>query len=299
MLRLLPLFVSLLLLPCPKGRAQTAARGTGGLQEKELGRLEKKRMDEISGLVASRKNPGVLWVHNDDKSGRIFAIDLQGKLLATFVIGDDLLDPEDIAIGPGPKKGVDYLYLGDIGDNEKVRQSIRVYRFPEPLVTGSSKKSKRLAGVEILTLRYPDGSYDAETLMVDPMTKGDLYIATKQKSGARIYRAPSAASKPGSAMTLQYTGKIAIPKASAGEISHDGSLILMRNESSGWLWERRPGRSVAATLGEPATRIPVRGRRQGPNGEAIGFDPGKKGYYTLSEGEREMLVYFPLPAAAR
>ena len=41
-------------------------------------------------------------------------------------------DWEDIAVGPGPEPGVSYVYIGDIGDNLRLRSTISLLRFPEP-----------------------------------------------------------------------------------------------------------------------------------------------------------------------
>ena len=41
-------------------------------------------------------------------------------------------DFEDISQGKGPTPGVNYIYLGDIGNNHYDREEIFVYRFPEP-----------------------------------------------------------------------------------------------------------------------------------------------------------------------
>ena len=72
-----------------------------------------------AGLVASRKQDGVLYTHND--SGHdllVFAIDVNGTFLASFrmenVTENEYHDFEDIAIGPGPNPTLDYLYVGNI-----------------------------------------------------------------------------------------------------------------------------------------------------------------------------------------
>ena len=41
-------------------------------------------------------------------------------------------DVEDIAIGPGPEEGVDYLYVSDTGNNDRDRIVMQVYRVREP-----------------------------------------------------------------------------------------------------------------------------------------------------------------------
>ncbi|NLT76895.1 MAG: hypothetical protein GXX98_10255, partial [Planctomycetes bacterium] len=70
----------------------------------EAGIVRTPLIQEASGLVASRKNPGVLWVHNDSgDTARVFAIDTRGNLLGVCsVTGAKARDWEDIAIGPGP-----------------------------------------------------------------------------------------------------------------------------------------------------------------------------------------------------
>src|SRR5438477_556362 len=45
--------------------------------------LPDERIDESSGLAASRKYPGCLWTHNDSgDSARLFLLDAQGKTLS-------------------------------------------------------------------------------------------------------------------------------------------------------------------------------------------------------------------------
>lgn len=48
-------------------------------------------------------------------------------------------DFEDITLGPGPEEGINYIYVGDIGNNQWIngrvehnRTEFYIYRFPEP-----------------------------------------------------------------------------------------------------------------------------------------------------------------------
>src|ERR1700709_2495176 len=54
-----------------------------------------KRMDELSGLVVSRRQPGILYVHNDSgDSSRFFAIGTDGSLKGIFYFtGEKALAP--------------------------------------------------------------------------------------------------------------------------------------------------------------------------------------------------------------
>ena len=102
----------------------------------DLGVIEQPELVEASGLVESRKNAHVLWSHNDrNHLNRLFAFNTAGKHLGIYWInGVDNRDWEDMAIGPGPQPGVDYLYIGDVGDNDSVHDFKYIYRVPEPVV---------------------------------------------------------------------------------------------------------------------------------------------------------------------
>jgi hypothetical protein len=81
---------------------------------------------ELSGLAASRRNPGVLWLH-DDGSGHnaVHAISVAGNYLGALTLqGAPSIDWEDIAVGPGPQAGTHYIYAGDIGDNTDGDRSV-------------------------------------------------------------------------------------------------------------------------------------------------------------------------------
>jgi hypothetical protein len=280
---------------------------------------------EASGIAASRRDDDILWVHNDSgDTARFFAVsretDSEGRQLAALSLPDaNAIDWEDMAIGPGPKDGVDYLYLADIGDNDAVRANVIVYRAVEPVVSVAGTPTPSgdnnytggaLVSSEAVTLRYPDHPHDAETLMVDP-DGGDLFIVTKELSGApsTVFRAP-ASTTPGSATTLEQVGQIdfkSLPMAATpgpdaptlvralpflptgGDISPDGSLIAIRTYGSVWVWPRAEGTSVADALAGQPCEAPSAVEQQG---EAIAFDSDGRGYVTTSEGASPPLHHF-------
>ena len=67
-----------------------------------LGTVPINGLKEASGIAASRRNPGVLWTHNDGSSGAVYAVAMNGAHLATFYVNVAVSDTEDIAVGPGP-----------------------------------------------------------------------------------------------------------------------------------------------------------------------------------------------------
>ena len=255
---------------------------------------------EASGLVVSRQNPGVIWTHNDGSfDGYVFAIATNGHLLAQhYVPGVFNVNTEDIAIGPGPLPQFQYIYLGDIGDNFTNRSSIRVFRFPEPAAyhyESNSIITSVIFGADEITLRYPDGPWDCEGLMVDPLN-GDLFLATKLTNSSRIYRATRAELNSTNDITLTFLHETSssVRSVSAADISSDGALVTTRraNRISGWV--RTAGETISNLLTRPPTTWPIIGTAAGElNGEAIGFEPNGTGYFTLSEGYLQPLHYFP------
>ncbi|MBA3481909.1 MAG: hypothetical protein H0T51_08855 [Pirellulales bacterium] len=262
----------------------------------ELGRIKIKPLQEVSGIAASRRHEDVLWMHNDGEAKHVFAVKTSGKVAAQVKIPEAVEDVEDMAIGPGPEEGVDYLYLGDIGDNDGNRREVRVIRFAEPSLDHERGQPK-VRDAEVIRLQYPDGPHDAEALLVDSAT-GDLIIVTKEDRRARAYVARAASlSDQVSHVTLEESASPDVGLVSAGDISSDGHWVLLRNEEQGWLWERAPGESLADALQRPPQLVPARGRTQGNNGESIAFGPVGQSYYTVSEGKDERIYEFRLPRA--
>jgi hypothetical protein len=261
-----------------------------------LGTVHINGLDETSGIAASRQNEGVLWTHNDSGDmARVFALDTQGRLLGTYKLpGAVNFDYEDIAIGPGPAPNVDYVFVGDIGDNFIERSSVTIYQFPEPAVylrQFSSPANTSVKGLRTIVLTYPDGARNAEALLVDPWS-GDTFIASKETNLCRIYMATKAQMDAGGPITLSFVRELAFDQASAGDISPTGREIILRQENFARLWPRASGQSVGEALGGPGVSIPVVGQPTEDNGEAIGFDSNGSGYFTLSDGFSTQPLYY-------
>jgi hypothetical protein len=200
--------------------------------------LENQSIKESSGIAASRRNADIFWTHNDSGDGPfIYAFDRRGKHRGVWrVAGAKAIDWEDMAIGPGPKRGRSYLYLGDIGDNSKKRDQITVYRVAEPQVTLKDSSStvqnpRETEAADVIRLKYPDGKYDAEALLIHPLT-GDLYIITKVRGApARVYKLRAPAPKSGVSQ-LSYVGEFRFPNPfqgfiTGGDISPDGRRVVI------------------------------------------------------------------------
>jgi hypothetical protein len=213
----------------------------------------------------------------------------QGTHLGIYnFTGASATDWEDIAIGPGPAGASYYLFAGDIGDNNAVRATIRVYRVPEPVVApNQSPVTVNLSGIATITLQYPDGPRDAETLMVDPVTR-DIYVVSKRETYSRLYRAayPQSTSQT---TVMEYRGQLPWGWATGGDISPNGGEILVRGYSNASLWRRPAGTALWDAFARSGYSVPLAGE---PQGEAICFDFGAHGYWTVSEGTSRPLYYY-------
>ncbi len=260
---------------------------------KRIGGLKSNLISEASGIAASRQNPGVLWVHNDSgDSARLFAISKSGDLIGIYNITDATAnDWEDIAIGPGPKANTDYLYIADIGDNDKKRKSVNVYRVVEPEINMNKKGDTfNIGPSEKIELKYPDGAVNAETLMVEPAT-GDIYIVTKNKAPAKIYRAryPQSITAP---TVLEKIASIDLKKAVGGDISADGKLIIVKTKKNIVLWTRPLESNLAEVFEKSYGSLPAMPFIFELQCEAICFDTDSKNYYTISEGLFPSIFYY-------
>lgn len=242
------------------------------------GTVDSPDVAEASGIVASAVNTDVYWVHNDSGDvARAFALSREGKLLATLRF--DTVKPRDIEDTAIEDESPDRsaLYFGDIGDNEEVRKDLTIHRVVEPKLGADAQLT---AISEKMTVTYPDGPHNAETLLFDPTTK-DLLIATKKAGGPSFLHriGPFAAGKT---VKTEKIAEVDIDLATGGEISRDGRYIAIRNYTTNvFVWGRTPGESVADALARPPCKLPV---AKEPQGEAFAFLADTKGFVTISEG---------------
>ncbi len=273
-------------------------------QGRSLALLKDKSINEASGIAASRKHMGMIWTHNDsgDKA-RLFLIDTLGQTrMVVYLLGARNRDWEDMAIGPGPDTTKSYLYVGETGDNLAVNRVKVVYRFPEPDFHEGEITVSQFDSIRFV---YPDGQRDAETVMVDPITR-DIYIVSKREKNLRLYRLayPQPVTEIINAelitdrLTFNSLGEERgynpryYNQVVSGDISPDGREILIKDYSSVYYWRREKGQTVPEILLTKPYLLPYTPE---PRGEAIAFAADGKGYYTLSEeadGEEPKLIFY-------
>lgn len=260
--------------------------------------LKNKSISESSGLAASRATRGAYWTHNDSGDGPfIYAFDSRGVSFGAFrVTGAEARDWEDIALGPGPQRERSYLYIGDIGDNNGARPEIVVYRVAEPSLSATTRKlTKSRPGTteraEAIRLQYPDGKFDAEALLLHPVT-GHIYIVTKALiANAVVYEAVPPFTG-GEAIKMTRIGEVRVPSLfggviTGGSISPDGRRVAFCDYFQGYelvsansanfndIWKQK---MIGFDLGK---------RKQG---EAITYRYDGKAVLATSEGKQSPLI---------
>ena len=251
---------------------------------KRLSNLKNKKLKEISGLVASRANPGYLWVHNDGGNpAEVYLVDLalNVRLTCTFPEAENR-DWEDIAIGAGPDPDKTYLYIGDIGDNQERKSFKTVFRFEEPRVNGLEalviRPEERAVNTDRITFRLEDGSKDMEAMIIDPSSK-DILLISKRENPAYVYNlvVPEHIQDT---LVAKRTAQLNIPGITAADVSPDGKELLVKRYNRIYYWRTDSVKPLAQWITQMP--IPVRYKRE-LQGEALGWDVEGNGFYTLSE----------------
>ncbi|MHC5539067.1 hypothetical protein ACYOEI_12685, partial [Singulisphaera rosea] len=138
----------------------------GGDSLEPLGRLEHTPIREASGIVKSRRHPGIYWVHNDSGNPpAIFAVRRDGTLVREYSVAAPNIDWEDIATDD---QG--HLYLGEIGNNGGRLPLRAIHRIDEPDPKVASDKSLPVTLTSVYRFSPKDegpGRFDAESLFID------------------------------------------------------------------------------------------------------------------------------------
>jgi hypothetical protein len=143
-------------------------------QPELLGHLDPKFVNESSGMAASRGAKVLYHINDSGSPPEFYVSDLNGEHTRKIAVSDFTLeDTEDMALGPCPLSSKRCLALGDIGDNNSKRKSIKVV-FLEEQVPFPDRVKPQATRYFI----YPNGPHDAESMAILP--NGDLIIITKE-----------------------------------------------------------------------------------------------------------------------
>ncbi len=272
------------------------------------GLIREPRLREISGIAASRRHAGLLWVHNDSGyPAQVHAIDTQGRHRATLDIdGVAARDFEDIAAFV--LDGVAYLLIADTGDNGGRRSEVELVVLAEP----ERLEDAQVAPAWVQRLRWPDGPRDVEAVAVDTEAEQVLFI-TKKRVPAELLVAPlrartgviearrvgslsgieqpSPAELAGNPRFGRYRAQI-----TGADLSADGRMLAVLNYRRAYLYRRDVGEGWAQALARPGQPLQFGWLAQA---EAIAFDTSGRSLWISSERLPAPLIELPLPPPER
>ena len=249
---------------------------------------------ELSGVAASPRSAGRLWVHDDSGGGNtLYAIAAsdgayQGRV---EVVEADNEDWEDLAIGPCPDEDCGCLYIADAGSSDGSRTNGVLWIVPEPdLADGIT------VAATAIPFTWPDGGHDAEALLVDPVS-GETLLVTKEPTGpAGIYAFPQAPPHSSGGLTLEKVGEIDLSTVGAAETAVTGGAVSPGGER---LALRTDEDLLVFTIGDDGliaalSHVPVHlDAPKAQNGEAVTFSADGSALYLINEGSTPILWSLP------
>lgn len=233
------------------------------------------KIPEASGIADSKTNPGFIWVEEDSGNPPdLYLLGKNGNIKGKVHLRDAVnTDWEDMLLSSGPLAETSYLYVGDIGDNNAVRASCAILRFPEP-----AAGTDTVTQYDKISFKYPDGPRDAEAFLVDPATK-DIFIITKRDSLSRIYKLPYPQDTI-HVTTATYLGSLPYNGVVSAALSTDGQQLIVKTYGGLNYYTRGASQSIDTALQGTFKKL---GYQLEPQGEAVCFALDDTGFYTLSE----------------
>ena len=232
--------------------------------------IKDARITESSGLAA---DPGsnLYWTVNDSGDrGVAYGIGLDGTVQGTLNFRAQPEDVEAVAVYE------DRLYVADIGDNNRDRDSVRVYFFTNPRANGLT------VTYQAYDFSYPDGQHNAETLLVDE--SGRLFIVTKGQEAA-IYEAPAKPTREG-VNELEKVGS-APSNVTDGTFLPGGDRIALLTYNSVEVLD--------ASSYEVMASAPIPDQ---PQAESLTISLDQKSLLVGSEGKKSKVYAIPIPSDA-
>lgn len=199
---------------------------------------------ELSGIVRSKSNKNVFWIHNDSgDQPRVFAIDSMGKFYQSdryknyegiTIAGATDVDWEDITMD---NKG--NLVIADVGNNGNDRKDLVLYVVPEP-----SPVASNTTFLKKLFFKYPDQkvfdktdfNYDCEAVF---FADGKFHFLSKDRMDTytRLYRMDQEKTDEVNTLTLLDRFN-AGGKVTAADASEDGNRLVLITYNTIWMFER-------------------------------------------------------------
>ncbi|MEB3198415.1 MAG: hypothetical protein VKP62_14540 [Candidatus Sericytochromatia bacterium] len=253
--------------------------------------------DEVSGLAASRRYPGVCWAIQDsgpgqravllafrEQAGRLVAWPDGSRVRSVPVAGAPNRDWEEVAADASGN-----LWIADSGNNDEDRTDLSLWRVPEP----DPYRARQATASLRVPFRYPDAppwgrSFDAEALW---FWQGEAYVITKT-AGHGLYHFPAL---DGSPVTLTRLGALTPPArgfeglVTGAAIASDGTrLAVAAGRRRLYVYESAlapttPAAMAAVVAQPPRWSCPYASDQRAWQVEAVTFRPGSHDLWCAAE----------------
>jgi endonuclease/exonuclease/phosphatase family metal-dependent hydrolase len=279
---------------------EAAAPPPDGIVPEVAGRLEDAKIREASGLARSHRQPGTLWIINDNGAKEIVhAIDHAGARLGEFSLKKSRnKDWEDLA--SFVLDGIPFLMVADIGDNDAERDHRTLYFVEEP---APQKKGEEKLGWQV-DYAYPDGPRDSEAAAID-IENSRALILSKRDVPPRLYEVPLqtdtdevlAATWLGTINSLYQPTRQEVELAPVAkdwfwqpvgmDISEDNLAAVILTYRAVYYYQRQPGQDWLEALNSKPARISL-GNFE--NAESIAFGDDKRSVFVTGENKHSRLL---------
>jgi len=250
---------------------------------RRLCELSNPQINESSGLACSRRRPGRFWTHNDSgDDAKLYLFDSKGRDLGSCLLeGVRAYDWEDVCSFQADGKS--YLLVGDVGNNGRASGVQMLHLIEEPDVDpGQGLRVRRVPVVRTIYYSYEDDHRNCEALAVDPTDKTILFVAKEPGTRCQAYAMawPKRPTDPPTALTARVIATLAIPSATAMDVSPDGRRAVVLTYANAYEYTRRPNEDWGKAFSRPPREIAMPVREQG---ESICYGPDGKTLYLTSE----------------
>ena len=249
---------------------------------RKLAVLENHEINESSGLACSRRQPGIIWTHNDSGDDPvIYAFNRQGKHLGRFEVGGakahDWEDMASVLLDETP-----CLLVGDVGSRRPDDEPYVLYLVEEPRIDrNATKRSGMVRLLKTVPFHFQGGRRNCESIALDPTSRMVLLATKTANRLCTIYAIPWPDN------TDEEEVKEAVPVSRANvqmvtamDVSPDGRRAILAGYSTGMEFYRRKDEDWDQAFKQNGRLVLLPFRRQG---ESICYGTDGKTIYVTSE----------------
>ena len=169
-----------------------------------------------------------------------------------------------------------------------------LYLVEEPAIDpAKGAADSELPVVQTIHLSFEDDHRDCEGLAVDPTSNTILLVTKERAPRCHVYAMPWPENDPKKVTTARHIATLAIPAATALDVSPDGRRAIILTYGDAYEYFRADDEDWATAFARTGRLIPMPRRFQG---ESICYGPDGKTLYLTSENRPTPLWEVPVAA---